>query len=49
MKTPMPIRDYIRNEIFARRAQERGIIIIYDPGRRYREITLSMASDQCGG
>jgi hypothetical protein len=47
MKTPVSIRDYIRNEIFARRAQERGVIVIYDPGHRYREIGLSMASDRC--
>jgi len=47
MKTPVSIRDYIRNEIFARRAQERGVIVIYDPGYRYREIGLSMASDRC--
>ena len=47
MKTPLSIRDYIRNEIFARRAQEGGIIVIYDPGRRYREVALSMVTDQC--
>ncbi len=43
----MTIRAYIRNEIFIRRAQECGIIVIYDPARRYRDIALSMTSDTC--
>ena len=47
MKTPVSIRDYIRNQIFARRAQERGTLVIYDPARSYRDIALSLASDQC--
>lgn len=43
----MTIRDYIRNEVFAKRAQERGCLVVYDPERRYREIAQSMASEQC--
>ncbi len=42
----MKIRDYIRNEVFANRAERAGCLVIYDPKRRYREIvsTLSSAS-----
>lgn len=43
----MTIRDYIKNQIFSHRAQEHGALVIYDPARRYRDIALSMASDQC--
>lgn len=47
MKSPVSIRDYIRTQIFTRRAQERGALVIYDPVRRYGDIAVSMASDQC--
>lgn len=42
----MTIRDYIRDQVFARRAQERGCLVIYDPARRYRDIALSLADDK---
>jgi hypothetical protein len=42
----MSIRDYIRDQIFARRANEKGILTIYDPARRYREIALSMKNEK---
>lgn len=42
----MIIREYIRDQVFARRAQERGSLVIYDPARRYREVALSLASDK---
>lgn len=42
----MTIKDYIRDQIFARRAQERGSLVIYDPSRRYREVALALASDK---
>jgi len=43
----MTIRDYIQNQVFSRRVMESGTLVIYDPGRRYRDITLSMATEQC--
>ena len=43
----MTIRDYIKNQIFCHRAQEHGAFVIYDPSRRYRDIALSMVTDQC--
>ena len=43
----MTIRDFIRNQVFTRRAQEHGCLVIYDPGRRYRDIALSMESATC--
>lgn len=42
----MTIRDYIRDQVFARRAQERGCLVIYDPNRRYREIALDLANEK---
>jgi hypothetical protein len=47
MKAPMTIRDHIEKQVFGRRAQEHGILVIYDPCRRYRDIALDMASDRC--
>lgn len=47
MKNSVSIRDYIRNQIFARRVQECSSLVIYDPARRYRDIAISMGSDQC--
>lgn len=43
----MTIREYIKNHVFSHRAQEHGVLVIYDPDRRYRDITMSMAADQC--
>ena len=43
----MTIRDYIQNQVFARRLQERSTLVIYDPARRYRDIALDLATDQC--
>lgn len=43
----MTIRDYIQNQVFARRLQERAALVIYDPTRRYRDIALDLATDQC--
>lgn len=42
----MTIRDYIRDQVFARRAQERGCLVIYDPARKYREVALSLATNK---
>jgi hypothetical protein len=43
----MTIREYIKNNTFGHRAQEHGVLVIYDPDRRYRYIALSMATDKC--
>lgn len=43
----MTIRDFIQNDIFYHRAQRQGVLVIYDPVRRYKDIVLSMASDKC--
>ena len=38
----MTIRDYIKKEVFAKRAAEAGCLVIYDPSRKYREIANGM-------
>ncbi|MHB9006343.1 MAG: hypothetical protein ACYDC1_05380, partial [Limisphaerales bacterium] len=43
----MKIQEYIQTEIFARRAQEKGCLVIYDVARRYRGIALALANDRC--
>lgn len=43
----MKISHFIRDHVFLPRAEERGALVIYDPERRYREIVLGMASDNC--
>ena len=43
----MTIRDYIRDEVFGRRAHEAGCLVVYDPARRYRDVVAGMASDRC--
>jgi hypothetical protein len=43
----MTIRDYIQNQVFARRAKDKGCLVIYDSERRYRDIALSLADTQC--
>ena len=43
----MTIRDYIRDEVFGRRAHEAGCLVVYDPARRFREVVAGMASDRC--
>ncbi|MBM9538654.1 PglZ domain-containing protein [Desulfobulbus alkaliphilus] len=43
----MTLRDYIHNQVFARRLQEHAALVIYDPTRRYRDIALGLATDQC--
>jgi hypothetical protein len=46
----MTIRDYLRNEVFSRRLcdpESHGCLVIYDPARRYHEIAVSLADEQC--
>ena len=42
----MGIRDFIRDEIFAGPMQKHGVLVVYDPDKRYRDICLSMATDR---
>jgi hypothetical protein len=43
----MSIREYIRDEVFAKRAADAGCLVIYDPTRRYRDIVRGMGSASC--
>lgn len=43
----MAIREYIREQVFSRRAIEHGALVIYDPTRKYRDIVLEMVSEHC--
>jgi hypothetical protein len=43
----MTIRDYIRDQVFAKRAADAGCLVIYDPTRRYRDIVRGMESASC--
>ena len=42
----MNISDYIRDQVFARRAQDRGCLTIYDPARRYRDVVLALTGEK---
>jgi hypothetical protein len=41
------LRDYIQREVFAKRTEEAGCLVVYDPIRRYHDIVLGMASPSC--
>lgn len=43
----MGIKDYIQQNVFAKRATERGCLVIYDPSRRYRDLALGLSSPTC--
>lgn len=43
----MTIRDYIRTEVFAKRAEQANCLVIYDPVRRYHDIVAALASPSC--
>lgn len=40
----MTLREYIRDQVFAPRADAHGCLVIYDPEKRYREIALALAT-----
>ena len=42
----MTIRDYIRDQVFARRAHDRGCLVVYDPERRYQGIVAALSDDK---
>lgn len=39
------ITEYIQNEVFLPRLKRKGILVIYDPENRYRELSLNLAND----
>src|SRR5436190_3237524 len=43
----MTIRDYIRDEIFAKRVGQAGCLMVYDPARRYGELVRALDSQKC--
>jgi hypothetical protein len=42
----LPIRDFIRDKVFAARATDARCLMVYDPERRYRDIALALADDK---
>lgn len=42
----MKIVDFIKSQILIPRIKENGILVVYDPDRRYREICLDIGSDK---
>lgn len=43
----MTIREFIKKEIFERRAKEHGCLVVYDPGWRYREFAKELNTATC--
>ena len=43
----MSIQAFIQNEILSDRLSKKGVLVVYDPDQRYRELCLGMASDHC--
>jgi len=41
------IKDYIQQDVFAKRASERGCLVIYDPSRRFRDLALGLNTSTC--
>jgi hypothetical protein len=42
----MGIRAFIRDKVFADRLGKRGVLVVYDPDRRYRELCHALESDR---
>jgi hypothetical protein len=43
----MNIEAFIRNDVLAPRLAKRGVLIVYDPDHRYRELCQAMVDDHC--
>ncbi|HEN8704795.1 TPA: PglZ domain-containing protein [Pseudomonas putida] len=43
----MSIQNFIQQEILAPRLSKRGVLVVYDPERRYRETCLALADERC--
>lgn len=42
----MKIKEFIQNEIFLPKLKEKGVLVVYDPERRYRELCRDLASER---
>ncbi|KAA0676970.1 PglZ domain-containing protein [Roseomonas genomospecies 6] len=42
----MGIREFIRDEVFAMLLGKRGVLVVYDPDRRYRDLCRSMGGER---
>ena len=42
----MKLRDFIQTQIFLPRLRETGVLVVYDPARRYHQLCLEMADDR---
>lgn len=41
----MKLRDFIQTQVILPRLRETGVLVVYDPARRYHELCLEMADD----
>ena len=41
----MTISEFIRDELLLPRLKDRGVLVVYDPERRYRDLCLGLAAD----
>lgn len=44
--TVMKIADFIQSEVLLPRLQQAGVLVVYDPERRYRELCLGLAGER---
>ncbi|TVR84538.1 MAG: PglZ domain-containing protein [Rhodospirillales bacterium] len=42
----MTTADFIRNEVLLPRLKQRGVLVVYDPARRYRTLCQGLGSDE---
>lgn len=43
----MTIKQFIQEEVLRPRLKKSGVLVVYDPERRYRELCCEMADDKC--
>lgn len=43
----MSIQTFIQQEVLALRLTKRGVLVVYDPERRYRETCLALSDERC--
>ncbi|MGE8462212.1 MAG: PglZ domain-containing protein [Pseudomonas capeferrum] len=43
----MSIQTFIQQEVLALRLSKRGVLVVYDPERRYRETCLALSDERC--
>ena len=42
----MKLKQFTQTDIFAPRLAKSGVLVVYDPAKRYRQICLDMSTDQ---